>query len=318
MRRVSLGQTGLETSCIGFGCASLGSRVSAGEGLHALEEAFNQGVTWCDVAPLYGGGRAEEILARFLKRHRPEVQVCTKAGLAPPAAGGLRSALLPVARRAVSAFPELRKVLRRSKAQSARAVPLTPEALRSSLDTSLRRLGTDHVDLYALHDVTAEDATREPLVRALEEILASGKARALAVASDTATALRAIDFGAPYAVVQVPLPWPGLPETVVGRARAAGFGCIIHSVFGVDGALAALRHRVAASPNLRDELMRRAGTASPGQALPRLLLQRALACNPDGVVLVSMFSRSSREQNLAVASQPLGPDCASLLDQLAA
>jgi aryl-alcohol dehydrogenase-like predicted oxidoreductase len=318
MRRVTLGKSGLETSCIGFGCASLGSRVSAKEGLLALEEAFDEGVTWYDLAPLYGGGRAEEIIAPFLKRHRAEAQICTKVGLAPPAPGGLKNVFLPIARKAVNRFPELRNILRRSGAQGARAVPLTPEILQGSLEASLRRLGTDYVDLYALHDVAAEDVAREPLVRVLEDILASGKARAIAVASHAAAALRAVGFGSPYSVVQVPLPPPGVPETVIGRAHDAGFGCISHSVFGVDGALAAMRRRIASSPGLRDELLRLASVANPEQALAHLLLQRAIACNPDGVVLVSMFSRSSREQNIAVASRPLGRDCSSLLDQLAA
>ena len=87
MRRVTLGTTGIETSCLGFGCASLGSRVGEAPGLRALDAAFDAGVTWLDLAPLYGGGRAEEIAGRFLKGRRDTVQVCSKVGLAPRAAG---------------------------------------------------------------------------------------------------------------------------------------------------------------------------------------------------------------------------------------
>ena len=67
MRRVTLGTTGIETSCLGFGCASLGTRVGEAAGLRALDAAYDAGVTWLDLAPLYGGGRAEEIAGRFLK-----------------------------------------------------------------------------------------------------------------------------------------------------------------------------------------------------------------------------------------------------------
>ena len=51
MRRVTLAGTGLESSCLGFGCASLGSRVAAAEGARALAAAFEQGVDWLDLAP---------------------------------------------------------------------------------------------------------------------------------------------------------------------------------------------------------------------------------------------------------------------------
>jgi aryl-alcohol dehydrogenase-like predicted oxidoreductase len=149
MRRVTLGDTGIETSCLGFGCASLGSRVGEAAGLRALEAACDAGVSWFDLAPLYGAGRAEEIAGRFLKgRSRDAVQICSKVGLAPGvAAGGLKAALLPAARAAVQAVPALRGLLRRSGVQPAQALPLTPALLTGSLEASLRRLGTDHLDL---------------------------------------------------------------------------------------------------------------------------------------------------------------------------
>ena len=72
MRRVVLGGTGIETSALGFGCASLGSRVDAREGARALAAAHEGGVTWFDLAPVYGGGRAEAIAAPFLQTIRDE------------------------------------------------------------------------------------------------------------------------------------------------------------------------------------------------------------------------------------------------------
>ena len=88
MRRVILGGTGIETSALGFGCASLGTRAGAAAGRRALEEAHAAGVTWFDLAPVYGGGAAEAIAAPFLKAHRDTVQVATKAGLALGAGAG--------------------------------------------------------------------------------------------------------------------------------------------------------------------------------------------------------------------------------------
>jgi aryl-alcohol dehydrogenase-like predicted oxidoreductase len=313
MRRVTLGTTGIETSCLGFGCASLGSRVGEGPGLRAFAAAHDAGVTWFDLAPLYGAGRAEEIAGRFLAgRPRDSVQICSKVGLAPGVRPqGLKAALMPLARAAVQAVPSLRGALRRGGAQPAEALPLTPALLNGTLEESLRRLGTDHLDLYALHGVAAAALTDE-VARVLEDIRTSGKARAVAVASDAEAGLTAIARGAPFGVVQAETPAPRAPDALLPAARAAGFGVILHSVFGVEGSLAALRTRAAADPSFRAAVTGGAGDLD--RALARRLLERAFARNPDGVVLVSMFSEASRAQNLAVAEAP-PPEDAGLLDR---
>lgn len=314
MRRITLGTTGIETSALGFGCASLGSRVAAGPGRAAIEAAHRSGVTWLDLAPAYGRGAAEEIAAGFLKGRRDQIQIATKVGLAPPAAGGgLAGALLPLARRAVEAVPGLRARLRRSAVQTNRKLPLTGALLRESLETSLRRLGTGHVDLYALHNATPEEVAREDVCRALEDLRAAGKIRAAAVASDAAAARAALRQGAPYGVIQIALPPPGAGTGLLAEARAAGFGVIVHSVLGVDGALA----RLAADPALRSAATGATGLADPKAALARLLLVRAATLNPDGLVLVSMVSEASRAANLAPGATEPDPAAAALLDGVA-
>lgn len=323
MRRVTLGQTGIETSCLGFGCASLGSRVPAAEGLRALAAAFEQGVDWLDLAPVYGLGGAETIAAEFIRGRRGRLRICTKVGLAPPQAaeglaGGLAAALMPLARRAVALSPRLRGALRRSGAQTNRKLALTPELVRASLERSLRRLGTDHVDLYALHDARVEEVGRDDVLRALEDILASGKARAVAVAGGAAAAEAAIRRGAPFSVVQLALPAPGARDSVFAAARERGFGAVAHSVFGVGGVLAGLERRLAADPAARAEVLAAAGTDDPRAALSRLLLARAFALNPAGPVLVSMFSPASRAVNLAAAGAAPDPSAAEAIDRLAA
>ena len=277
MRRVVLGGTGIETSALGFGCASLGSRVDAREGARALAAAHEGGVTWFDLAPVYGGGRAEAIAAPFLQAHRADVQICTKAGLALAGGSVLRRALAPLARQALPATGPLGGRLRAAAPRANRKLPLTPELLAGSLDASLRRLGTDYVDLFALHGPTAAEVRRDDILRALEAILSTGKARAVAVAGDAAAAASALAQGAPYGVVQLALPALGADDSIeaasLTAARAAGIGTIVHSVFA-----------------------RAAGVASEH------LLARAFALNPDGVVLASMLSATSRAQNLAAAS----------------
>jgi len=214
MRRVTLGRTGIETSALGFGGASLGSRVGAEAGARALAAALDAGVGWIDLAPVYGGGRAEEIAGRVLRGRRDEAQICTKVGLrlAGGVGGGLRAAVMPLARRVMGRLGPLQGALRKAAPRANAKLPLTGALVTSSIEASLRRLGTDRVEVYALHGPAPEELGDEGVRRALEAVLASGKARAISVAGDAAAAAAALALGAPYGVIQLPLPAPGAPD----------------------------------------------------------------------------------------------------------
>lgn len=314
MRRVILGQTGIETSCLGFGCASLGSRVDAEAGGRALADIFARGVTWFDLAPVYGAGKAEEIAAKLLRGRRSEIQICTKAGLqlAGGPNGGLRSALLPIARRVLeSAGPArgwLSARLRKAAPKANVKLPLTEAVLKESLEGSLRRLGTDYVDLLALHAPDPEEVGDEAVLRALEDIVASGKARAVAVAGEVPAVRAGLAAGQTYGVLQTPLPVSDAPWTAgldaIVAAQQAGRGVIVHSIFGEGQARAALEARMAGEPELA-EAAEAAGRGDAGRGLSRLMLERAFALNPEGVVVVSMMSEISRISSVAIAKAPV-------------
>lgn len=312
MQRIFLKGLGAETSALGFGCASLGSRVSETAGLAALTAAFDAGVGWYDIAPAYGAGAAEAILGRFVKTRRDSVQICTKVGLLPPPQSAtkriLRSALRPV----VNVAKPLRTALRGSAASQNRAIPLTPEGVTASIEGSLRRLGTDHVDVYALHNAAPEDLSNDALLRALEDLLAAGKARAIAVAGGIDTAQAAIAAGGPVRVVQFAQP-PAAQEAVFAAAAAAGIGCVTHSVFGIGGALGHLTARLRAEPALLARLAAAGFSGPPEAAAAALLLARAREANGAGVILLSMFSARSRERNLS-APAPLSSAAALCAD----
>ena len=88
---------------------------------------------------------------------------------------------------------------------------------------------------------------------------------------------------------------------------AAEVGLLTHSVLGIDGAFAALRARAAADPAFRARVLDGAGEGDLDSALAAGLLARAFALNPDGVVLVSMFSPRSLAANLTAAQRPVDP-----------
>ena len=125
-------------SRLGFGCASLGSRVAAADGLNALAAAFDAGVNWFDVAPAYGAGEAETLLGRFLRGRRDRAFVVTKVGMAPPRRlGALRLAYAlgrPLAARATA----LRSGFRSLAVTRNRHMPLTAALIERSIGESLQ------------------------------------------------------------------------------------------------------------------------------------------------------------------------------------
>lgn len=317
MYTVTIAGLSRSTSCLGMGCASLGSRVAPGPGLEALARAHAAGIRWFDVAPAYGGGDAEALLGQFLKGRREEVSLCTKVGLAPPPVSMLKRRIRALARPVVAAAGPLRQMIRKSGATANHALALTPELLRSSLERSLSRLGTDRVEVYALHNARPGDLARDDILATLAALLAEGKARTVSVAGSAEAAQAAIAIGAPFGVVQFAQPGSAEPAMdLFAAARAAGIGCVTHSVFGVGGQLAGLAARLKADPALRDRLVAAGHAGPPEAAAAGLLLARARAVNPDGVVLASMFSERSLRANLAGAGGAPDPAAAALCAEL--
>lgn len=318
MRELTLPGLEAATSCLGFGCASLGSRVSPAQSIKALAHARDAGIRWFDIAPAYGAGEAESLLGRFLTESggRETVQICTKVGLVPPAQSPakrlIRSALRPV----VAVARPLRAAIRRSGATSNTSVPLTPELLQGSLERSLTRLGTDRVEVYALHNADPADLARDDILRALEDLLASGKARTIAVAGQEDAARAALAQGAPFGVIQLAQPLGAGAADLARQAASQGVGSVTHSVFGVAGQLAALTGQLKSDPALQARLAEAGYDGAPEDAGSALLMARAFAANAAGVVLASMASERSLHRNLAAAARPLDPGAIALCAEI--
>jgi aryl-alcohol dehydrogenase-like predicted oxidoreductase len=142
----SVGGSGLRVSLAGLGCNNFGGRIDEDETRAVVSAALDVGITLFDTADIYGGKRSEELLGAALGPHRDEVVVATKFAMAmgdgPYSAGGSR-----------------RYVMR-------------------AVEASLRRLGTDHIDLYQMH---APDPTTpiEETLEALNDLVHQGKVRYL-------------------------------------------------------------------------------------------------------------------------------------------
>jgi len=162
MRTRSFGTTDLRCSEIGFGTWALGSnwwgKVTSGEGVNLIRRALDLGVTFFDTGDVYGKGANEEIVASALEGvPRESVQLSTKFGYS-------------LAER------------RQEHSQGERPQDWSPAHARAALEASLRRLRTDHVDLYQLHNPRMDAIARDDLFEELERLRDEGKLRHYGVA----------------------------------------------------------------------------------------------------------------------------------------
>lgn len=272
------------TARLGFGCASLGSRISPPDAEAALKRAYDAGIAWFDVAPSYGDGQAEAILGRFARKHRDRVTLCTKVGIEANV-GGWKAAIRPLARNIVAAFPALRRYA--TRARTVAKLPLDPDTIRQSAERSLASLGTDRIDLLMLHDPIPGDVLREDIAEAMTALIRSGKVAALGVAGDMDAARNAATRPDLYSTIQFannPFA-PNADADFVEAWRAEGKRVVTHSALGAHGALAELSARLASDSALRRRFDD-AGYAGPTQAAD-FLTDYALSTNPGGVTLFS-------------------------------
>ena len=140
----------LEVSTVGLGCNNFGRRLDSDATSAVVDAALDAGITFFDTADVYGGTKSEEYLARALGRRRDDVVVATKFG---------------------SRVDEQRRGAR-------------PEYVHRAVEESLRRLGTDRIDLYQLHTPDPDVPIGETL-GALDELVRAGKVREVGCSSQS-------------------------------------------------------------------------------------------------------------------------------------
>jgi aryl-alcohol dehydrogenase-like predicted oxidoreductase len=300
MRRVDFAPLDRSVSAIGFGCASLGSRVGGKRGTADLARAYDAGITWFDVAPSYGDGHAEVWLGKFLAGKRSQVAVCTKVGIASARVSLAMRIAKPAVRWAIAMRPELRKHVA-SFRPAAQRVELTGPFIESSIVESLRRLQTDYVDVLALHGADLDDVQRDDVLQALDNVISKGYARAISLAGDLVVALAAVALSERFRIIQFAnnlfAPNIALAKQQLPASRAVGL--VTHSVYGHDGSLDVLAAMIEKDVGKRG-LMDSAGYRdTPRKAAAAFLLDFALAGNPDGVVLLSMHQTQHFSFNLS-------------------
>ena len=171
---------------LGFGCAPLMGRVGRRDSLRALSAALDAGITLFDTARSYGYGEGEGLLGEVLQGRRDSLVVCTKFGILPANRGNWKQKLKPLAQTAIRLFPALRKHARRQAAGQFQTGQFSLAVLRASLETSLRELKTDYVDMLLLHAAPVEVLDRDDLLQALDRLIESGKVRMAGISGEQA------------------------------------------------------------------------------------------------------------------------------------
>jgi aryl-alcohol dehydrogenase-like predicted oxidoreductase len=182
----TLGRSGIRVSALGFGCWAIGGewqdvsgqplgwgKVDDEESVRAIHRALDLGVTFFDTADTYGTGHSEHVLGRALGKRRDDVVVATKWG---------------------NVFDEESRTLTGHDD--------SPAYVRRALTASLRRLGTDHVDLYQLHLSDADPARAAELRDVCEELVEEGLIRAYGWSTDDPARAAVFAEGAHCAAVQ--------------------------------------------------------------------------------------------------------------------
>jgi D-threo-aldose 1-dehydrogenase len=175
------------SSTLGYGTSALLGPNSREYALSLLETAFDNGITHFDTARAYGSGDAEGVVGEFLAGKRDQVTLTTKLGTAPPAGLARQKLLRSAVRRVMRLSPRLREALGRQGARMVQRHNFSPEEARTSLETSLRELRVDHIDVLLVHGGRPEDCTPE-LFAYLDGARQEGKIGRIGVGTDVESA----------------------------------------------------------------------------------------------------------------------------------
>jgi hypothetical protein len=297
---------GRQLPAIGLGCMNLshayGIPPAENDAVALLREAFELGVRHFDTAALYGFGRNEELLGRALKPIRKQLFLASKCGM--------------------------------TGVDGKRVIDGRPETLVATLEAALRRLQTDHIDLYYLHrwdrSVPVEDS-----VGALSRMVEQGKISALGLSEVSADTLRRAHAVHPVAAVQTEYSlWTRNPEVALldavreldvalvafsplGRGFLAGAVTDPEALAEKDIRRGMPRFQAPHFADNKDLLLRFEALArDAGCSCAQLALAWLLARDPRVLPIPGTRSRSRLRENIAAAALELPPSVLAAADAM--
>ena len=206
MHKRTLGTKGLQVSAMGLGCMGMSEFYGAtneAKSIATIHRALELGIDFLDTADMYGPFTNEVLVGNAIRDRRQKVVLATKFGI------------------------------ERGQDRSFRGINGRPEYVKQSCDASLKRLGTDHIDLYYLHRVDPPTPI-EDTVGAMAELVRAGKVRFLGLSEVSPATLRRAHAVHPITALQTEYSlWTREPEQeILGVCRELGIGFVAYSPLG--------------------------------------------------------------------------------------
>jgi len=312
MKKIALGTEKLEVSQLGLGCMGMSAfYTGAGDdelgSIRTIHRAMDLGVTFFDTAEIYGPYKNEELLAKaFADGRRERVVIATKFGTI------------------------------NHRQNDERGLDGSPENVRLSVEGSLQRLQTDHIDLYYQHRMDPGTPVEET-VGALKELIEQGKILHYGLSEAAPETIRRANAVHPVTAIQTEYSlWTRDPEAeVLPTARELGIGFVPYSPLG----RGFLTGTIRSLDQLSDDDFRRFNPRFEGDNLEaniRIVEQvdevaRELGAKPGQVALAWLLAKGddiapipgttkveNLEQNVAAAELELSPEQLARLDAVAA
>jgi aryl-alcohol dehydrogenase-like predicted oxidoreductase len=191
VRYRQFGKTGWRVSEIGFGGARIGGLFAQDGGratsLRTLEAACDAGINFFDTADMYSQGESEILVGKAFRKKRDKVFIATKGGYCLPKQNRLIQLIKPIAKPIVRAIG-LRRTAVPAALSNTISQDFSPGHLRKAVDASLRRLQTDHIDLYQIHSPPPEElrgSRFQDALGLLARLKSEGKIREYGIALDS-------------------------------------------------------------------------------------------------------------------------------------